>query len=345
MGDALQRREASGRLVAKQVSAKSAPAASAAQPRPVAVRETTARPALQVAPASESPVARPAAQQARPPSSRAPATARLDILPKAINGIAQPSVQPRATPAPRMQAYIDEGGFDVRDIVLLYGGNNNLTLLAAVVLCAFMIWAFVGTPLGSPLGLYHGPQSWSGWLQHTLTTTKPSAGQQAYVASGSTADGSSSVVGPPTISPEQIDRVLESYGSPAAGSGQAFYDMGVKYGIDPAFALAFFIHESSAGTNPAWAGWKSDGTTTHNIGNIICAGYSRCYNRFRDYDDWAEGIEDWYRLIDSEYVGGRGVNTVEQIIPIYAPSFENDVPAYVQAVTGLVNEWRGQSTR
>ncbi|MFN3372500.1 MAG: hypothetical protein ACK44M_02910, partial [Chloroflexus sp.] len=104
----------------------------------------------------------------------------------------------------------------------------------------------------------------------------------------------------PSLSPAQIDQILRSYGSPAAGTGEIWYRLGVEYNIDPAYAIAFFIHESSAGTNLNWAGRKPDGSTTHNVGNIICAGYPTCYGRFRDYPDWETGIADWYRLIDVE---------------------------------------------
>ena len=54
---------------------------------------------------------------------------------------------------------------------------------------------------------------------------------------------------------------------------------------------------------------KPGGATTHNVGNIICAGYATCYGRFRDYDTWSQGIEDWYKLIAREYVDGRGAQT------------------------------------
>lgn len=146
--------------------------------------------------------------------------------------------------------------------------------------------------------------------------------------------------GAPSVTPDQIDQILASYGSPAAGTGSQWYNLGLQYGIDPAFAVAFFIHESSAGTNPAWAGIKSGGGTTHNVGNIICAGYPTCYGRFRDYPSWEAGIEDWYRLISVEYIKGRGTLTVQEIIPIYAPSFENDVQGYINVVTQLVDGWR-----
>lgn len=157
--------------------------------------------------------------------------------------------------------------------------------------------------------------------------------------------GDYNLQGPPSLTPDQIERILAAYGSPAVGTGHDWYNLGLKYGIDPAFAVAFFIHESGAGTNPNWAGLKPGGQTTHNVGNIICAGYPRCYGRFRDYASWAEGIEDWYRLIDVEYIQGRGTKTVAEIIPIYAPSFENDVNGYINVVQRLVDEWRSGGVR
>jgi hypothetical protein len=153
-------------------------------------------------------------------------------------------------------------------------------------------------------------------------------------------EGQHAVLGQPTLTAQFIDSVLAHYGSPAQGTGKIWVQMGQEYGIDPAYALAFFIHESGAGTNPGWAGIKPGGGSTHNVGNIICAGYATCFGRFRDYDSWQAGIEDWYKLIATEYVDDRGAVTVEQIIPIYAPAFENDVSNYVQTVVGLADSWR-----
>jgi hypothetical protein len=218
-------------------------------------------------------------------------------------------------------------------------------LILCVVLCVVIVWGVFYTPLGKPLGFYSGPLTLSEWVDQTIgirpSSPQPlkrigSSGMQPMLAPV----GETSIVQPPSMTSDQIDSVLSSYGSPAAGSGQDFYNLGVEYGIDPAYALAFFIHESSAGTNAGWAGIKPDGTTTHNIGNIICAGYPTCYNRFRDYPSWSAGIDDWYKLIATEYVNGRGAFTVEQIIPVYAPAFENNVPGYIQAVNALVDGWR-----
>ena len=153
--------------------------------------------------------------------------------------------------------------------------------------------------------------------------------------------GESSVLGAPTITAQRIDEILRVHESPATGTGQYWIDAGVEYGIDPVYALAFFMHESSLGTNPAWSGIKPDGSTTHNIGNITCADYPTCYGRFRDYPDWQTGIHDWFRLISVEYVNGWGVATIEGIIPHYAPANDqNDEPLYIDNVKQFVAQWR-----
>jgi hypothetical protein len=212
-------------------------------------------------------------------------------------------------------------------------GISQGVILAMICLASILVIVTLsGGAQGGISGWQTLQQAAEGGLRQSLTLAARPAGDYALKA-------------PPSVTPEQIDRILESYGSPAVGSGQDWYNLGLKYGIDPAFAVAFFIHESSAGSNPNWAGIKPGGGTTHNVGNIICAGYATCFGRFRDYGSWAEGIEDWYRLIDVEYIGGRGHQTVADVIPVYAPSFENDVQGYINAVNSLVDEWRTQGVR
>lgn len=177
---------------------------------------------------------------------------------------------------------------------------------------------------------------WGGFVAAITGDTAPAP----QITGAARPAGDYNLKAPPSVSAQQIDRILSSYNSPATGSGAVWYNLGVRYGIDPAFAVAFFIHESGAGTARNWAGLKPDGSTTHNVGNIICAGYPTCFNRFRDYPSWEAGIEDWYRLIDVEYLQGRGHRTVADIIPVYAPSFENDVDGYVNVVHRLVDQWR-----
>jgi len=133
-----------------------------------------------------------------------------------------------------------------------------------------------------------------------------------------------SVLGGPSLSADFINQVLASASSPAAGTGQALYDLSVESGIDDAYALAVFQKESSFGRYGA-------GFDDHALGNIVCAGYPTCNGRFRWYPSWLAGYEDFYQLISREYVS-RGCSTVETITPVYAPSSENDTGLYIQQV-------------
>lgn len=170
------------------------------------------------------------------------------------------------------------------------------------------------------------------WYSSPLASSvKAVAG--APVKTGHVSSDTSHLLGSPTVSVVFIDRVLAAYGSPARGEGAALYALGVKFGIDPVFPLAFFFHESSFGRYGAAA-------QTRSLGNIICTpGYLSCIGRFRAYASWESGFLDWFHLIQGEYLS-RGLNTVEKIVPVYAPSVENDVSAYVAAVKSAVACWR-----
>jgi hypothetical protein len=160
-----------------------------------------------------------------------------------------------------------------------------------------------------------------GWLLHT--TSK-----------GPLLDSRYDVEGKPTIDAHFINQVLASNGSPAQGKGQALYDLGVKYSIDPVYALAFFMHESSFGTTGV-------ARVTHSLGNIrVTPGYQD-YQGYRRYRSWEAGFEDWYKLIKIQYIEKWSLATVDQIVPVYAPgSDHNDVDAYIQAVKQAVDTWR-----
>ncbi len=158
------------------------------------------------------------------------------------------------------------------------------------------------------------------------------------------------ITGPPTISNETIKRILESASSPAVIAYQAFYDFGVQYDIDPAFALAFFRHESNYGTSNNWVGKPSIclPNSSNNIGNIkytqSCTnnyGATNCKG-FCHYPTWEKGIEAWYSLIknSNHYVAG-GRETIAEILPVYAPSSDNNnIPEYITAVSDSVSSYR-----
>jgi hypothetical protein len=149
--------------------------------------------------------------------------------------------------------------------------------------------------------------------------------------------GPYSVLGKPTISVNFINQVLASYHSPAAGKGQALYDLGVKYGIDPVYALAFFMHESLFGTT-------GEARATLSLGNLRCIPTRPCIDQnnggFAQMYSWEDGFEQWYKLIRNLYVAQWGRVTVDQIIPVYAPSSDhNDVAGYIASLKHEIDSW------
>src|SRR2546421_1081435 len=146
------------------------------------------------------------------------------------------------------------------------------------------------------------------------------------------------VLGSPTVSAAFINRVLAAYHSPAAGLGQALYDDGVKTGIDPVYALAFFMHESSFGTT-------GEARKTLALGNERCIPDRPCVDLDRggyaQMESWEDGFTHWFSLILTLYIKQWHLVTIEQIIPKYAPGSDgNDEMAYVAAIEHAVETWR-----
>ncbi len=145
---------------------------------------------------------------------------------------------------------------------------------------------------------------------------------------------SSDLRGRPTVSAAFIDQVLTFYHSPAVGSGQVLSDLGVQYGIDPVYALAFFLHESSLGT-------AGVARVSFSPGNLRCIPTVACQGGYAYFPSWAAGWQAWYRLIAGPAYFGSGLYTVEQIIPKYAPASDgNNEAAYIASVEHAVATWR-----
>lgn len=142
------------------------------------------------------------------------------------------------------------------------------------------------------------------------------------------------VMGKPTVSASFINQVLSAYSSPAAGLGQTMYADGVHFGIDPVYALAFFLHEDGLGTT----GW---GAVNHSLGNTRCTPGYQCRGGHRSYATWSAGFWDWFNLIRVQYVNTWHLTTVAQIIPVYAPGSDgNDEQGYITAIKRAVDAWR-----
>ena len=155
--------------------------------------------------------------------------------------------------------------------------------------------------------------------------------------------GPYSVLGKPTISAAFINQVLAAYGSPAAGKGQDMYNLGVKYGIDPVYALAFFMHESLFGTT-------GEARSTLSLGNLRCIPTRPCIDQDRggyaQMYSWVDGFEQWYKLIRNLYVAQWGRVTVDQIIPKYAPNSDgNNEASYIAILKHEVDTWRAGNLR
>jgi hypothetical protein len=155
--------------------------------------------------------------------------------------------------------------------------------------------------------------------------------------------GKYSVLGKPTISVKQINTILASYKSPTAGMGQSLYDLGVQYGIDPVYAIAFFMHESGFGT-------AGEATVTLSLGNERCIPDRPCIDQDRGgyakMNSWQDGFEHWYKLIRNLYVAQWGLVTVDQIIPKYAPNSDgNNEKEYIANLKYEVDKWRSGAIR
>ncbi len=213
-----------------------------------------------------------------------------------------------------------------------------LCLLGVVVLFFVLISAGVFQRPVGPSNLVYSPNAQSYPIQvggsiSAINTWQNSNGPISSLTPIPTHSGPYSVIGKPTIAVDFINRVLATYNSPAAGKGQALYDLGVKYGIDPAFALAFFMHESTFGT----AGMA---TVTLSLGNLRCIPSVPCNNGYAQFSSWEQGFEAWYKLIRNLYVAQWGLVTIDQIIPTYAPSSDhNNVSGYIAALKHTIDTW------
>ena len=162
---------------------------------------------------------------------------------------------------------------------------------------------------------------------------------QAYTNATLVQQASSySVLGTPTVSAAFMNQVLAANHSPAAGKGQALFDYGVQYGVDPVYALAFFMHESSFGTT-------GEARKTLALGNERCIPDRPCVDLDRggyaQMQNWEDGFRHWYALILTLYVDEWHRVTIEQIIPKYAPGSDgNDEVAYIAAIEHAVDTWR-----
>jgi hypothetical protein len=148
--------------------------------------------------------------------------------------------------------------------------------------------------------------------------------------------------GRPTLSSDQVNAVLTASHSPMAGQGQLFVDMSNTYHIDDAYVLATFWHESSYGTT-------GEAVQSKSAGNLRCASPDWtggwCSGGYEWFNSWDLGLKDLYILLSGSHYSGAGHNTPAAIIPMYAPSSDNNNEAgYIQALQNGIDKLRTGKT-
>lgn len=155
------------------------------------------------------------------------------------------------------------------------------------------------------------------------------------------------VIGPTTIPYSTFYTVLQRVQSPALIEAQGMYNIFKEYGIPAELGLAFFYVESRCGTLGICKQYD-----TKSIGNVRSPenpkyggiNISTPQGLYTRYSTWVNGTKDWCeRILGPKYVG-MGLDTIEEILPKYAPSFDNNNPAaYVNSLQTLITSWKGMT--
>jgi hypothetical protein len=144
---------------------------------------------------------------------------------------------------------------------------------------------------------------------------------------------------------DNINKILTGKGM--EGTGETILESALKYGVNPAFALAMFQKEA----NFAKPGTLAN--VNNNPGNIIATGACRgkpagssctgnygevgTNGRFGIYASMQDGIKAYFMLLSREYQPGTHYNCedIPCIISKYAPSSENNTVLYIEQI----NRW------
>ncbi|NTU78176.1 MAG: glucosaminidase domain-containing protein [Chloroflexales bacterium] len=148
-----------------------------------------------------------------------------------------------------------------------------------------------------------------------------------------------------SISRDKFIEVLVALRSPAASEAADLADIPGRYGIDRGIALAFFVHESGAGTAGIVHSYD-----TRNWGNLRKpqqAGRGKVIKtgsgQFAKYVSWAAGLEDWCELVLNVYCQQLELTTLGEILHRYAPKADqNDPEAYARKVVQHIKAWQGE---
>lgn len=158
-----------------------------------------------------------------------------------------------------------------------------------------------------------------------------------------------SVLHKPRMSRAGFMAVLENENSPAAPVGGPCFDAIAAQGVDPAVGLAFFKHESSfgkAGAAVSRHNWGNLRPGTWAISRGLADGQLGNFLLFRDREtempgwSWVRSAGCWAILIREFYCEKWDKQTVEDIVPKYAPAADGNAPtAYIADIVDTVATW------
>jgi len=164
--------------------------------------------------------------------------------------------------------------------------------------------------------------------------------------------GQFSIFGPPTISPQTLERIVCQPRSAAGGGpppmcpqSNEVYQTLVDANIDPVMWAGFAAKESQFGATPPGP------DPQYNPHGVVCnaADGSRCCSdcpgpqwarRFAYYENFSHSVDAWAGLMHRVYAA-QGMITPAQILPVYAPAFENDTQLYIDQLQNWATIWRG----
>jgi len=150
--------------------------------------------------------------------------------------------------------------------------------------------------------------------------------------------------GSSTLSAEQIDKVLSDNKSPASGGGmgQRIIDLSAEYGIDPAYVMATFHHESNFGKS----GMARESLSP---GNLRCSSWitwGTCQRGYTFFKSWEDGFKALYILLAGSHYAGASRTVPESIIPLFAPNSDgNHEAGYISALKHNIDSLRAGKTQ
>lgn len=129
--------------------------------------------------------------------------------------------------------------------------------------------------------------------------------------------------------------------SPVTNTDQC-YQIIVDNGLDPACLLAIFAHESQYGNDGVAKETKSWGNVRAPFNPSRAIGLHP--RNFAIYADWQTGLLDLCERLNVRYIKERKLDTIQKIIPVYAPSSDGNAPQkYIDHVVSLVAQWEKES--